>query len=227
MRAKDSPGRGSYTPVRTKRSPWGFIILVLLIGVALIRNGSHAESGPPQPTSDSAAEHRSEAAHKSSAPASPLPGPLPASTPSRVVIPAIRIDAPLMPVGLDPEGWVDAPPATEKNLAGWFKDAVSPGQSGTSVIVGHVDNQTGPVVFYNLGALRKGHRVEVVREDGRTAVFEIYGIEVFEKRNFPADRVYGDTGRPELRVITCGGGFSKTNGYSGNVVVFARMTDVR
>lgn len=69
--------------------------------------------------------------------------------------------------------------------------------------------------------------MEVLRKDGKTAVFEIYGIEVFEKNNFPGDRVYGNTGTPEIRVITCGGGFSKQNGYDGNVVVFARLIEVR
>ena len=58
-------------------------------------------------------------------------------------------------------------------------------------------------------------------------MFHIYGIEVFEKRSFPADRVYDATGRPELRVITCGGSFSKAGGYAGNVVVFARLSEVR
>ena len=69
--------------------------------------------------------------------------------------------------------------------------------------------------------------MEVLRKDGKTAVFEIYGIEVFDKNNFPGDRVYGNSGNPELRVITCGGGFSKQNGYNGNVVVFARLAEVR
>ncbi|MFE4645776.1 class F sortase, partial [Streptomyces sp. NPDC056730] len=39
--------------------------------------------------------------------------------------------------------------------------------------------------------------------------------------------VYGDSGHAELRVITCGGGFSKANGYDGNVVVFARLVRTR
>ncbi|MEV6314357.1 class F sortase [Streptomyces sp. NPDC051776] len=229
MFSRNRPGRGAYAPVRKKRSPWGLIILALLIGVALIRNGVAQESGPPQPTSESAADTRtaSSPAPARSAPKKPVPEALGTSLPSRVAIPAIRVDAPLMQVGLDPEGWVASPPATEKNLAGWYKDSVTPGENGTAVIVGHVDNKAGPVVFYNLGALKKGHTVEVNRQDGRTAVFEIYGIEVFDKQQFPAGRVYGDTGRPELRVITCGGGFSKAKGYAGNVVVFARMTHVR
>jgi sortase (surface protein transpeptidase) len=105
--------------------------------------------------------------------------------------------------------------------------SVSPGEKGTAVVVGHVDNNQGPAVFYGLGGLQKGNRVEIVRQDGKTAVFEVYGIEVFQKNDFPGDRVYGSKGTPELRVITCGGGFSKQNGYDGNVVAFASLVEVR
>ncbi|MEU9783605.1 class F sortase [Streptomyces phaeochromogenes] len=208
-----------------KRAPWGVIALVLLTGLALIRNGSgEFDVGPPQPATAAAADNHvtGDTTRTGGAPA-----PLPFSVADRISIPAIRVDAPATPVGLDMEGWVDAPPPEDPNLAGWFSGAVSPGEKGTAVMVGHVDNRQGPAVFYGLGALKKGHRVEVLRKDGKTAVFEIYGIEVFEKNNFPGDRVYGNTGTPEIRVITCGGGFSKQNGYDGNVVVFARLIEVR
>ncbi|WP_327319693.1 class F sortase [Streptomyces sp. NBC_01235] len=205
-----------------KRAPWGVIALVLLTGLALIRNGSgEFDIGPPQPASAAAADSRTAGAFGRT------PAPLPYAVPDRVQIPAIRVDAPVMPVGLDTDGWVAAPPPEDPNLAGWFTGGVSPGEKGTAVVVGHVDNKLGPAVFYGLGALKKGNRVEVARKDGKTAAFEIYGIEVFEKNNFPGDRVYASKGSPELRIITCGGGFSKANGYDGNVVAFARLVEVR
>ncbi|MFF4841386.1 class F sortase [Streptomyces collinus] len=207
---------------RRKRAPWGVIALVLLTGLALIRNGSgEFDVGPPQPAAAAAADSR---AAPETLPAAPVP--LPFAAADRVRIPAIRVDAPVTPVGLDANGWVGAPPPEDPNLAGWFTGAVSPGEKGTAVVVGHVDNKQGPAVFYGLGALKKGNRVEVLRKDGKTAVFEIYGVEVFAKSDFPSDRVYGSKGTPELRVITCGGGFSKQNGYDGNVVVFARLVAV-
>nr|WP_128380758.1 class F sortase [Streptomyces cavernae] len=209
---------------RRRRAPWGVTALVLLTGLALIRNGSgEFGEGPPQPAAQAAADSRTAAR----APGTDTPDPLPYSEVDRVRIPAINVDAPAMPVGLDLEGWVDAPPPEDPNLAGWFTGAVTPGEKGTAVVVGHVDNQQGPAVFYGLGALKKGSRVEVPRRDGKTPVFEVYGIEVFDKHNFPGNRVYGDTGVPELRVITCGGAFSKQGGYTGNVVVFARLVEVR
>ncbi|MGW4564912.1 class F sortase [Streptomyces sp. NPDC004561] len=207
---------------RRKRAPWGVIALVLLTGLALIRNGSgEFDVGPPQPASAAAPDTR---APRSTVAAEPLA--LPFSAADRIRIPVIHVDAPVMAVGLDANGWVGAPPPDDPNLAGWFTGAVSPGEKGTAVVVGHVDNKQGPAVFYGLGALKKGNRVEVLRKDGKTAVFEVYGVEVFSKASFPGDRVYGSKGTPELRVITCGGGFSKQNGYDGNVVVFARLVAV-
>ena len=209
---------------RRKRAPWGVIALVLLTGLALIRNGSgEFDVGPPQPASAAASDTRTAAGDGGAKGVAPLAY----SVPDRVSVPAIQVDAPVMGVGLDADGWVDAPPPEDPNLAGWFTGAVAPGEKGTAVVVGHVDNEQGPAVFYGLGALKKGNKVEVHRQDGKTAVFEIYGIEVFEKNNFPGDRVYGSKGSAELRVITCGGGFTKQNGYDGNVVTFARLVEVR
>ncbi|GAA4890730.1 class F sortase [Streptomyces coeruleoprunus] len=203
-----------------KRQPWGALALVMLTGLAMMRNGVDADPGPPQPAGAvSPGSGRVVAAPTPSAGLQPL-----AYAPaSRVRIDALDVDAPIIDVGLDQEGWISAPPPQDPNLAGWYQNGISPGQRGTSVIVGHVDNASGPAVFYRLGSLKPGRHVEVTRYDGRVAVFQIYGIEVFSKEDFPGVRVYGDTGHPELRVITCGGGYSRDGGYDGNVVVFARL----
>ncbi|MFC8462102.1 class F sortase [Streptomyces sp. NPDC057242] len=182
---------------------------------------------PPQPLAAAApGGTRADAALLAPAPAA-APGPLPASPPVRVRVPAVRVDAPVTAVGLDAEGWIEAPPPEDDRSAGWFTGAVTPGERGTAVVVGHVDAPGGPAVFYELGAVGRGSRIEVLRRDGRTAVFTVYGAEVVPKEGFPARRVYADSGRPELRLITCGGTYTEENGYEGNVVVSARLTDVR
>ncbi|MFE2937854.1 class F sortase [Streptomyces sp. NPDC059255] len=219
-------GQDHHAPESRKRSPWGVLALVMLTGIALMRNGVDAPLGPPQPASAAAPVSRPDPAALAIS-AVPDIKPLPYAPMSRIRIEAIKVDAPVMDVGLDPDGWIAAPPPQDPNLAGWYQNGVSPGQRGTAVVVGHVDNQAGPTVFYGLGALAKGRHVEVDRYDGTTAVFEVYGVEVFAKNDFPGSRVYGDTGHPELRVITCGGGYSRAGGYDGNVVVFARMVGTR
>ncbi|MCM2389543.1 class F sortase [Streptomyces albipurpureus] len=206
-----------------KRSPWGVLALVMLTGIALMKNGVDVALGPPQPA---AAASLTRTNGETFAPLVP-PRSLVFAPAERVRIASIKVDAPVMNVGLDPDGWIEAPPPQDRNIAGWYQNGIAPGQRGTAVIVGHVDNLGGPAVFYGLGSITKGERIEVPRFDGKTAVFEVYGVEVFDKNDFPAAQVYGDTGYAELRVITCGGGYSRADGYDGNVVVFARMVSSR
>ncbi|WP_442812029.1 class F sortase [Streptomyces sp. NBC_01803] len=209
--ADEAPGWGA-------RAAYAAIAGVMALGVTVMAADDDGPSAPPQP--ESARQEPAEADQ-------PSPGsqaqPLPPAVPTWVSIPSIAVEAPLTNVGLDPEGWMEAPPQEIQNLAGWYEGAAAPGTPGTAVIVGHVDNAAGPAVFYGLGAVRLGDSVEVIREDGVAVRFEIYDIAVYAKGNLP-ESVYHDTGQAELRIITCGGSFEQGSGYTDNVVVFARMT---
>ncbi|MFF9091974.1 class F sortase [Streptomyces sp. NPDC014776] len=190
----------------------------LCTGAWLLHNGT-AGHAPPQP---SAAEASAEpGAERPAAPA------LPPSPPDRIRIPSIRVNAPLMGLALTSAGSLDVPPADRKNLAGWYEAGTTPGERGTAIVAGHVDNADGPAVFYDLGALKRGAAIEVDRRDGSTATFTVDAVEVYRAEDFPDQKVYGAAPRPELRVITCGGGYSRTTGYQGNVVVFAHLTGSR
>ncbi|MFJ8190689.1 class F sortase [Streptomyces sp. NPDC096094] len=190
----------------------------LCCGAWLLVGGAQAEA-PPQP---SAAQARTgQTGEAAAAPA------LPPSPPDRVRIPAIGVDAPMTSLGLTPSGSLDVPPAEEENLAGWYEAGTSPGETGTAIVAGHVDNAEGPAVFYRLGALEKGATIEVDRRDGGVAVFTVDAVEVYAAKDFPDRKVYGAANRPELRVITCGGDYSRSTGYQGNVVVFAHLTGSR
>ncbi|MFJ9469472.1 class F sortase [Streptomyces caniferus] len=219
MSPTDPPEATAGEPAAARRPRWGVLALAGLIGLGMVRQGLSGEAdGPPQPGAGTALFPGD------LPPDRPAPPPLPRSVPSRVAIASLAVSAPLMPLGLGKDGWIEAPPADDPRLAGWYEGAPTPGENGTAVIVGHVDSLSGPAVFYGLGALEKGRTIRVTRRDGRTAVFEVYGIQVFDKRKFPAKKVYGATGRPELRVLTCGGAYEPGSGYASNVVVFARMT---
>ncbi|MEU2716852.1 class F sortase [Streptomyces sp. NPDC007205] len=193
-------------------------VVALGCGVWLLGGGAGTDT-PPQPA---AAEGRPDPGEERLAAPALAPSP-----PLRIRIPAIRVNAPLTGLSLTPSGSLDVPPAREKNLAGWYESGTMPGETGTAIVAGHVDNTEGPAVFYDLGALKRGARIEVDRRDGSVAVFTVDAVEVYEARDFPDDKVYGAAPRPELRVITCGGGYSKATGYQGNVVVFAHLTGSR
>jgi hypothetical protein len=73
--------------------------------------------------------------------------------------------------------------------------------------------------------VQQGDEITVARADRTTAVFTVYQVQRHPKSEFPTQRVYGNTGTPELRLITCGGAFDEASGnYLDNVVVYARMS---
>ncbi|MET9454467.1 class F sortase [Streptomyces canus] len=198
----------------------GVTVVALCTGAWLLRSGAETHA-PPQPSAAQAHSRTGGTGGRAGVPA------LPPSPPDRVRIPAIGVDAPLMGLALTRSGSLDVPPAGRKNLAGWYEAGTTPGETGTAIVAGHVDNAEGPAVFYDLGALRKGSTIEVDRRDGSVAVFTVDAVEVYGAKDFPDEKVYGAASRPELRVITCGGGYSRSTGYRGNVVVFAHLTGNR
>ncbi|MGW7463456.1 class F sortase [Streptomyces xantholiticus] len=197
----------------------------LFAGTVLVVNAVRDEY-PPQPSPAQAWSSSAQPASRG-APEPPAVRPLPPSDPVRLLIPAVGVNAPMTRLELDGTGALRPPPVDEPNLAGWYGDGTAPGAAGTAVAAGHVDTPVGRAVFYPLGAVTRGDTIEVVREDRRTAVFTVDAVEVYDKTAFPDDKVYGTSDRAELRVITCGGGYSRKTGYEGNVVVYATLSAVR
>ncbi|MFI7502031.1 class F sortase [Streptomyces sp. NPDC049687] len=134
------------------------------------------------------------------------------------------MDAPVMDLRLDARRRLPAPPENDAHRVGWYAEGPTPGEPGTAVAVGHLDTDTGPAVFGGLSELGRGKLIEVRRADGRTAVYVVDALRRYEKAHFPNQEVYGDRGRPELRLITCGGTFDRRAGYDGNLVVFAHLS---
>jgi hypothetical protein len=153
---------------------------------------------------------------------------LPASPPVAISVPAVEVTAPVHQVGIAPDGSIGVPDAARAQEAGWYDQSPTPGQYGPAVIVGHVDTTTGPAVFHDLKDVRAGDRVEVTRQDRSVAVFEVNGVDRYDKEKLPVDEVYGDFSRPNLRLITCGGRWvGGATGYADNVVVFASLVRAR
>ncbi|MDX2914160.1 class F sortase [Streptomyces griseiscabiei] len=175
-----------------------------------------AESVRPAPTPEPAE------------PKSPArPRTLPPSPARTVSVPYLGIEAPVTGLRLDARRRLPAPPDDKPKLVGWYTEGPAPGGPGTAVVVGHRDTRTGPAVFAALDVIKPGRVVEVLRADGRTAVYTVDAVKSYEKDRFPSKEVYGHRARPELRLITCGGTYDRRKGYASNVVVFAHLTATR
>ena len=217
-------------------------VLLVLAGAVALVIGGRAQVHAPQPSA-AAASSPAAAGSASSAASTAVPsgrssatggqrtapvtrGPLlPASVPTRVVIPAIGVSSDLLQLGLNPDRTVQVPPLSRNSQAGWYRGSPTPGELGPSLILGHVDSaEYGPGVFFKLGALRPGQTVEVTRSDHTVAVFRIDRVASVPKNHFPTLQVYGDTQNAQLRLITCGGRFDfSARSYEDNIVVFGSL----
>ncbi|MER6424292.1 class F sortase [Streptomyces sp. NPDC001137] len=146
------------------------------------------------------------------------------SIPVGLRIPAIGVDTPVMKLGLAADGSVQVPPIAAHDRAGWYEHSPTPGQTGPSVILGHVTvGAYGDGVFRRLGELHRGEKIVARLENGTAAVFSVTDVRTVSKAHFPSEEVYGNVNRPELRLITCGG--KRTgDGYLDNVIVFAVLS---
>lgn len=158
-------------------------------------------------------------------PSTTLAAALPASEPTAVRIDAIGVDEQVFPIGLGEDGELLAPRGEQADLAAWFDGSPTPGESGPSVIEGHVTWGGEPSVFFELGGLQPGDRIEVDREDGTVATFEVYDAARYPKDQFPTVAVYGRTEGPELRLITCSGDLDADGHHLDNTVISARLIE--
>lgn len=146
------------------------------------------------------------------------------SVPVRLQVPAIKVDTPLMRLGLASDGTVEVPPIAADDKAGWYEHSPTPGQVGPSVILGHVTvGSYGDGVFHHLSRLRRGDRIVARLENGKAAEFAVTDVRTVAQAEFPTKEVYGNVGRPELRLITCGGPRTG-DGYRDSVIVFAALS---
>lgn len=140
--------------------------------------------------------------------------------PSRMWIPAIGLNAPLVALGRTRAGTVQVPGSFAQ--VGWFRPGPEPGEHGAAIILGHVDSKAGPGAFYRLRALRRGDNIKIQTKFGPRLRFVVTGARRVPKRHFPTRLIYRKTGRPSLRLITCDGAFDSSTGhYVDNLIVFA------
>ncbi|WP_328942909.1 class F sortase [Streptomyces sp. NBC_00250] len=211
-----------------RRHPARTAPVLLLAGLAVLAalTGCSA-GGEQQPVTPPA---RISGATAAPAPTAAPVKPLARSLPVRVQVPAAGVDTgptgPVLGLGLAADGTVEVPSVADADRIGWYDKGVTPGQTGPAVLIGHFDTARGPAVLKNVSKVRVGDEITVTRADGTTAVFRVRELEQVDKDTFPTAKVYGDTKRPELRLITCGG--ELVDGHRpDNIILYADLVATR
>jgi sortase family protein len=156
----------------------------------------------------------------------------PRSAPARLALPSLGISSRLGPArGLNPDGTLNDAPLSGPtwSLPWWYDQGPSPGQSGSAVILGHVDSALGEGglgVFFRLGDVLAGQRIDVTLANHITTHWTVTSVRLYADALFPDALVYARTGPPALRLVTCGGAFDwSTHEYESSLVVTAQLVN--
>ena len=131
----------------------------------------------------------------------PTPTPVPVFVPSRIVVPALQINAPIVPVGTQSDGSMGTP-STATDVAWWQGMPVG---KGNALFAGHSDWNGEPGSFQALGNLKAGDTV-IVTGQGRSLTFRVTWVQLLAG-GIDATQILGPQGAPVVTLITCGGVF--------------------
>lgn len=140
-----------------------------------------------------------------------------AGVPLRVTLPAIGVDADVVPI--TPVGDALVPPDDPQQL-GWWSGGVRPGAGqGRAVVTGHTVHSGGGALD-DLEQLRPGDQIAVFTEHGQLEYVvrwtRYFTVEQLAER---AHRLFRATGQEQLVMATCENWDGSD--YDGNVVVVA------
>jgi sortase A len=127
--------------------------------------------------------------------------------PALLIIPKINVHADVEKVGITAKGNM----ATPRNYTdvGWYKFGVIPGEMGSAVMAGHVNNGLSfPAVFAELDLLQAGDDVYVTDITGTRLHFKITSKAVYDfNENVP--EVFTQKDGRYLKLITCTGAWQE------------------
>lgn len=147
-----------------------------------------------------------------------------ASLPARLLIPRLNINTTIQQVGITFKGNMGTP--NNYTDAGWYKYGTIPGNTGSAVIDGHVDNGFGmDGVFKHLKELQPGDIIDVVMQSGETIHFTVFDMQTYYYTDLPRTAIFNRSDGQYLNLITCDGNWlSDTQTDDHRVVVYAKRT---
>jgi LPXTG-site transpeptidase (sortase) family protein len=141
--------------------------------------------------------------------------------PVSISIPRIDVRAKVIPMGVTPGGILDTP----HNFVdvGWYRYGTMPGDIGSAVIDGHVDNGASiDGVFKHLNELKPGDDIQITTVSGSIFTFKVAVTDVYTTATVPMETILRATGARMLRIITCHGTYiPQKRTYDERLVVTA------
>jgi LPXTG-site transpeptidase (sortase) family protein len=143
--------------------------------------------------------------------------------PQRIEIPSINVDAKVQQVGTNAKGNVGVP--TNFTDVAWYKYGPAPGEAGSAIMDGHVDNALAlPGVFKYLENVKKGDSIFVYTTSGKKLEFKVTDVKSYVYDEVPVNLVFNDFRGAHLNLITCDGAWvQKNKNYDHRLVVYSDL----
>jgi len=150
---------------------------------------------------------------------------IPVAEPVSLTIPGLKVEAEVIPVGVDDSRQVVIP--EDISQIGWYQFGARPGQgAGSSVLVGHRDGRNyGKGAFYNLATLKPGDRLTVTTAAGDSMEYQVTARESILKQELPLKELFREDGSEVLTLISCIGVYRDGQGYDQNVIITAEPVE--
>lgn len=137
-------------------------------------------------------------------------------------IPEINVFARVMQVGITSGGALGTPNNVYDTA--WYSGSAEPGQTGATLIDGHVSSWTTHGVFYNLDKLKAGDPISIVRGDGQVINYQVVKTITYNYNQVDMNAALTPVtpGKSGLNLITCTGQVIKgTSQFNKRLIVFA------
>ena len=141
-------------------------------------------------------------------------------SPTRIMIPAISVDAKIEEVSI--VNGIMGTPVDAWNV-GWYPQISTPGQWTNVVMAAHRDWWgIGPTVFYNLDQVKRGDMIYLVGADGTGATYKV--VQSYQVgSDADPNTIVTDAGIEMLTLITCDGSFDGQEYLSRRIVRAKRI----
>ena len=139
-------------------------------------------------------------------------------------IDSLSVKARIFEVGTDARNHPQLP----KNSydIGWYNVSSLPRYVGATVLSGACSGSVGQGVFYQLGSLAGGEKIELEQGDGTRVFYEVVSVRPVKTTELDMKEVLSPTQGVDksLNLVGCAGSYdAKTNDFDGRIIVFAKQ----
>ena len=151
---------------------------------------------------------------------------VPEHYPVRLSVPSANVNAAVQYVGVKADGSMGNP--SNFTDVAWYKLGTVPGDVGSAVIGGHVDNALAlSGVFKHLSNTKVGDDVYVTRKDGKVLHFVVDDVESYPYKSAPSRQIFlSNDGKAHLNLVTCAGTWVQAqHSYTLRLVIYTTLVN--